>query len=200
MIDEIYRARAKELFAELDKEMCRLGHASGDWCNPGLSEDEISENERKLGVVFPDEYKACYSIFNGAFDNDHLDVLHAGEIYTGFYLSPLGAWGDDQENMRLVKEFYYDRGTSELQEMWVKMPLTVIGPAKPMLHHRKWLPITMPGGWYSWYADFAPEHGGSAGQIVLVTSDYQSAHVEVVAHDFFEFMEILISSAKAEPA
>lgn len=199
MMEERVKVRARELFVLLDKEMCRLGHTSGDWCGSGLSEEKISANEKRLGISLPDEYKACFSIFNGAFDNDHLDVLHAGETYTGFYLSPLEGWGDG-ENMLLLKDAFYDYKTGQLREDWLNTPLTVNGPAKAMVHHRQWIPITMPFSWYSWYADFAPEPGGRVGQIVLVTSDDQSAHVEVVARDFFEFVEILISSAKAEPA
>lgn len=90
MIEEYYMSKAREIFETLDKEMLRLGYASGEWCNPGLTEEEISINEARLGVVLPDEIKACYSVFNGAFNIDQLDVLHSGQVYTGFYLSPLG--------------------------------------------------------------------------------------------------------------
>ncbi len=188
---------AKELFDALDRELSRAElTVIGEWHKGGISKEEIAVHEKRLGIFLPNEYRAAFALFNG-FDEIRLDLHHSGECFPGFHLSSLKEWGCS-EDTQLVKEFFYDAESAQLQEEWKQLPVSVVGPAKPMVHHPKWIAITTPSAWYSWYADFAPEPGGQSGQIVFVKSDPDALHVEVVASNFFEFLNVLIDSAKAE--
>jgi cell wall assembly regulator SMI1 len=182
-------SKAKMLFAEMDQLFQAQTNPTVKWFKAGLDEGEIAAHEARLGISLPIEHKAALQVFDG-FEEERISMGHVGETFTGFYLSPLASWRCEEEQ-NLIKDIV------DAARLYGNLKPTVVGPAKSIIYHPDWIPITMPSAWYSWYVDFAPEVGGDVGQIVFVKCDEATLHVEVVAKNFLNFMEIMIQSIKS---
>jgi cell wall assembly regulator SMI1 len=186
---------ARKLFTALDDSFRAAGITDGSWFRPGIEEREIAVLEQRLNISLPIEYREIFKLFNG-FNEANTALRHSGEWFTGFYLAPLNHWGNE-EDISLIREFFF-KPDGQLKDEWKETPITVAGPARRALWHPRWYAITTPSAFYSWYADFAPDAGGSMGQVVFARSDPNAVHVEVVAPNFFEFVEIIIDSVRSE--
>ncbi len=183
-----YRQEAGELFAQLNAAFLKTDKSLVDWFGAGIPEDVIARQEKRLGIQLPLEHRALMNIFNG-FEDVRISMHYEGESYTGFYLSKFEEWRSDEHEF-LIRDFEHSLSKDPV-------PIEALGPAKAMFRHKDWIAITCPDSWYSWYVDFAPEPGGTVGQILLVRSDPDatSYKVDVVARNFFEFMRLMIESA-----
>lgn len=182
--------QARDLFRLLGKAFeC----PDDDWWRPGVDDQVLIDIEQRLGIKLPDEYVAIFKQFNGFMVR--VSLLHGGELFTGFELSPIESW-EDPESIEAIQDYFGLTGTDISESEFAETAISSRGPVKKMLWHPRWFPLTFPSAHYAWYADFSPEPGGRDGQVVFVNSqDYDNVVVEVVAADFFSFMSLVIESA-----
>lgn len=182
--------KAKYLFKALGKALeCH----DDEWWRPGVDGQVISSIEQRLGIKLPDEYVAIFKQFNGFMAR--VSLLHGDELFTGFELSPIESW-EDPETIEAIQDYFGLMGTDISEGEFAETAISSRGPVKKMLWHPRWFPLTFPSAHYAWYADFSPEPGGKDGQVVFVNSqDFDNVVVEVVAADFFSFMNVVIESA-----
>jgi hypothetical protein len=99
--------------------------------NPGLSEQEITEYERALGVQFPDEFKAFLRVMNGT-DRPTINIYgscgEAPREGAGIYAYP--------RDLKIVKEMM-----GRCQKEWTQLSATMAAQGFRLTEDAKLVPI-----------------------------------------------------------
>jgi cell wall assembly regulator SMI1 len=166
-----------------------------EWHEAGLDSDSIQQHEKRLGVKLPEEHKAALMIFDGISVDCPIETkgtrsgLPEGHILIS-QIQCLREWNDEASTAF----------QADINSVWTDTysddQITVIGPAKRLGYHEKWIMCgyTQYG---QLYLDFVPESGGKIGQLLVVETDDEGPVVQVVAADFISFLRIVIKSLNA---
>jgi cell wall assembly regulator SMI1 len=171
MINAQLRTAARGLHDKLEAALKSSGNYEEGWSLPGLSEEEIANQQRRLGVDLPDEYRAVYSVFDG-FGEVRIDIHYLNEIFTGFHLNPLGLWRDQEQDDFILHDIVAQQSRSP-------QPVRSHGSVNAVVYDPRWIALTFPGAWYSWYADFSGAQGSAYGQVICVKSDADATRYDV---------------------
>ncbi|MGE7111186.1 SMI1/KNR4 family protein [Lysinibacillus sp. NPDC047702] len=137
----------------------------------GATDEEFQLIENTLGVTLPQEMKSFYGIYNGQVWN-----LGIEPFVRNLTLSPIS---EIIENwMFLQEEFDPDDLLPDI-EYGVEV--------KPMLWHKKWIPIAENGGGDYLCLDTDPTEEGVVGQVLYFWHDWGNR--TTVAKSLFEFLE-----------
>ena len=135
---------------------------------PPVNEERICEIEKKLGVLFPDEYRLSLKIHEG--------TVGALWLWDAIAISDLNVVLED--HAAYMKEVSYPNMQG--------LSLTATGPVTSKLFVPLWIPVATDNG-IPICLDFAPARGGVVGQIIYV--DMEDGTVKVIAKNFIEFLE-----------
>ena len=133
-------------------------HAPQVWkgLQPGVSKEEMHQAESIMGVTFPEEYRASYSIHNGSnrqyilmgqaeFISLH-EVVERWKMYQDLLQD--GSWA--QQKPERIAEITHP-------------PLLI----QPVWRHPKWISFLDMGGGDEWCLDLAPGPEGQEGQVLV---------------------------------
>lgn len=127
---------------------------------PGLSSEEISAWEKKLGVSLPDDFKKIISEF--VFSREAvpgIDMKFEGQRYSYPYFLDWRLIGEDSETEMVIENLKfedYDYSESEF-----------IGPMKQFSPSSKVMFIGYTDNSDVLFIDFDPDSGGNFGQVVF---------------------------------
>ena len=164
-----------------------------DHLNGPASSDDIKRVEEVIGIQLPDDFKEFLKI-------------HDGEVGDG-WLALLGNGNQLLSCNHIIKQYELDQQIGEdlydpdmeTIEFWKDRVggnvIFVNGPVKPLMLHRKWIPLTCMNGDVFRYFDFDPAPGGIPGQIIEV--DPEGCCYEVIATNFSELLEKHLSELQA---
>lgn len=179
-----------ELFSVIEKQVRRLDEiykitCSPDdfkkWRRPGLSEDELSRLEARLGMQLPVEQRVSLSIFEFA-------IAPMYDLDVGFSDGPVPINNMDAASRFVVGDQELGRNMKSFFEVLPEGP-RYYGPLRHVIWHDKTIWIGVDGTFY-WFVDMNPPPGGTYGQIICVGFE----EARVVASGYVGFLDIIIKS------
>jgi cell wall assembly regulator SMI1 len=184
-----------ELVQELDGLFANQNPPYGakvEWCETGLDSDSIRQHEMRLGISVPNEHKAALLAFDGILVDCPIESaetrpgLPEGHVLIS-QIQFLREW-NDEASIQFQRDI-----NSVWSDTYENDQIRVIGPAKQLGHHEKWIMCgyTQYG---QLYLDFAPAPGGKMGQLLAVETDDEGPFVHVLAADFISFLRITADS------
>jgi len=159
--------------------------------NEGASEDRIVALESELALSVPDEFRRSLKRHDGEHDGWPNKVF-AGR---GAYL------GVDRTLQEWRQRLEFAKSASEEDEEWNRDEqirdgiISVVGPVKPDLFCKEWIPVMECNGDVFWALDLSPAEGGAPGQLIEV--DWEACSWRVVANSFGELLSSYASSLEA---
>jgi cell wall assembly regulator SMI1 len=194
-----FESVVRELVKELDRLFANQNPPYGakvEWCEAGLDSDSIRQHEARLGISLPEEHKAALRAFDGVLVDCPIESAEArpglpeGHVLIS-QIQCLREWNDDA-SIQFQRDI-----NSVWSDTYANDQIRVIGPAKQLGHHEKWIMCgyTQYG---QLYLDFAPESGGKMGQLLVVETDDDGPVVHVLAADFISFLRITADSLQSK--
>lgn len=158
-MQEIWR-RIDAWLSAHTSELLEQSSGSQDVMNPGVTNAEIAEAEKFLGVTFPEDVRACYRIHNG--QGQHAPGLFPGGEFLSLkrICDEWGVWKDLLDG----GDFKDVQGEPN-------------GPVRDDWWNPAWIPITYDGAGNHYCLDLAPAEGGNAGHILEFWHDDASRTV-----------------------
>jgi internalin A len=155
---------------------------------PGADEAALDALSRATGLELPASFRALYLGHDGQAGN-------ATGLFFGLNFIPLQeAAAEWQRWTSLIED------DPDLLED-IEVAAHPEGAVKAVYAHRGWIPIASDGAGNNLAADFAPEPGGTPGQIISFGTDERTRYVFAPSSTaFLEWCADLIESGRAEVA